>query len=83
MALRRALRQRWRTLRLRVILSICVVLSFIVNGALFAFPSVPLWQWLEYSLFFSLFMQCLCIVLDVWQLQPWRKLVKVATRGAR
>ncbi|HVU67371.1 MAG TPA: sensor histidine kinase [Ktedonobacteraceae bacterium] len=78
MALRRVLRQRWRTARLRLILIICVVLSFVVNGALFTFPAVPLWQWLMYSFFFALCMQCLCLALDVWQLQPWRALARAA-----
>ncbi len=83
MALPRALRQREKTLRLRVILSICVAISFVLNGALFAVPRLPLWQWLANSFFFAFSMQCLCLALDIWQLRPWRKLVRAVTRGAR
>lgn len=67
------LRQRVKTLRLRVILVLCVALSLVVNGPLILFTPVLLWRLLAASFLFAFIIQCLCLVIDTWQLRPWRK----------
>lgn len=78
--LKRAVAQHRKSIQIRVILAFCVVLSLFINGAMpFSIP-VLLWQWLADSFFFALFILCLCIVIDAWQLQPWRKLARAAAQ---
>lgn len=80
--LKGAIRQRLKSLRLRVILTLCIAMSLVVNGPLIFFTPVLLWRLLAASFLFAFVIQCLCLVIDTWQLQPWRKALLAAERGA-
>lgn len=79
--LKGTLRQRVKTLRLRVILVLCIALSFVVNGPFILFTTVLLWRLLAASFLFAFILQCLCLVIDMWQLRLWRKALLAAERG--
>lgn len=74
--------QRWKMIRIRVMLALCVAVSFVVNGFLPLFSPVLLLRWLDYSFLFAFAVQLLCIIIDTWQLRAWRKLaLAVAPEG--
>lgn len=80
-ALKRELTQRVKMLRIRLMLALCIAISFFAHGlAVFFAPVLP-WQWLAYSFLFAFFIQCLCLVLDFWRLRPWRRLVASVAQG--
>lgn len=69
-------RDRWRNLRLRTILYLCLGITLLVNKSLtFLVPVAP-GQWLRDYLLFSFFVLCIEIWIDVRRIQPWRKLTK-------
>lgn len=73
-ALKLAIAQPWRGLRLRIIVILCLAVALSVHSNLLFFSPVMLWQWLTYSFFFAFFIQCLCLIIDAWQLRSWLKL---------
>lgn len=77
-ALQLAINRPWRGLRVRLVIIICIAIAFSVHGSLLFFAPVLLWQWLAYSFFFAFFIQCLCLIIDAWQLRAWRKLALAA-----
>ncbi len=81
--LKGAIRQRLKTLRLRVILALCIAISLAVNGPLMLFTPFLLWRLLAASFLFAFAIQCLCLGIDTWWLQPWRKVLLVAEREER
>lgn len=81
-ALKMTVAQRWKMLRIRVMLALCIAVSFFVNGFMPLFSPVLLLRWLAYSFYFAFAIQLLCIVIDTWQLRAWRKLaLAVARKG--
>lgn len=79
-ALQIAVAQRRSKLRIRIILTLCLAMSLFVNGFTLFFLPVLLWQWLAYSFFFAFVIQFLCLVIDAWRLQPWRKLARAVAQ---
>jgi signal transduction histidine kinase len=70
-------RHRWQALRLRIILFLCLGVVLLVGRTVAFFVPLTSGQWLADYLLFAVFLLCLGIVIDVRQLQPWRKLAKI------
>jgi two-component sensor histidine kinase len=77
-ALKLAVSHPWRQLRVRVIIVICLAIVLSIHSSLLFFAPVTLWQWIAYSFLFAFFIQCLCLVIDAWELRSWRKLSLLA-----
>jgi len=77
-----ALMQRLKTFRLRVILVLCIAISLAVNGPFVLFTSALLWRLLAASFLFAFIIQCLCLSIDAWQFQRWRKVLLATEREA-
>ncbi len=70
-------RQRWQALRLRIILCLCLGIVLLVGRTIAFFAPFTSGQWLADYLLFAVFILCIGVVIDVRQLQPWRKLTKI------
>jgi signal transduction histidine kinase len=70
-------RYRWRSLRLRVILYLCLSITFLISRAVPFFPPVTPGQWLRDYTLFTFLALCIGMLVDIRQLQPWRKLAKM------
>ena len=70
-------RQRWQALRLRIILCLCLGVVLLVGRTIAFFVPLTSGQWLADYLLFAVFILCIGVVIDVRQLQPWRKLAKI------
>jgi len=61
--------------------TLCIAISLTVNGALPFFSAILLGRLLAYNFLFADSIQCLCLIIDAWQLQPWRKVILTTARG--
>jgi signal transduction histidine kinase len=66
----------------RTLLSLCLALFLLlaIRRVLLRFPPVTFWQWLIYGGFFIVLIFGIGVLIDLWQLQPWRKKVRRETR---
>jgi hypothetical protein len=78
--LRGEIRYRRRSLRLRVILYLCLSITLVLNRSIPFFTPITPWQWLRDYILFTFLVLCIGLMIDIRQLQPWRKLVKVGTK---
>jgi signal transduction histidine kinase len=75
---RQGVRQIWG----RTLLSLCLALFLLIASSrvFLHFPPVVFWQWLMYSGFFIVLVFGIGVLIDLWQLQPWRKRAQQGTR---
>jgi signal transduction histidine kinase len=72
------MRHRWRDIRLRGILCLCLGITLLGNNPLSFLIPITIWQWLLDYLLFSFLVIGVGIIVDIRRLQPWRKLAKNA-----
>lgn len=79
--LKRTVERHRNMLRIRVILTLCIAISLSVNGPMPFFSSSLLPRLLADTFLFAFSIQCLCLLIDTWQLQPWRRVIATTARG--
>jgi signal transduction histidine kinase len=72
-SLMREIAQRRRDFRWRIMLYLCACISLFLNGLLPSFMPVTLGQWLIDCFFYAIFILFMGLVIDMVQLQPWKK----------
>ncbi|HTK07280.1 MAG TPA: sensor histidine kinase [Ktedonobacteraceae bacterium] len=79
--LRWEIHDRWRSLRLRIILSLCFAITLLLNHTMpFLLPVMP-WQWLVDYVLFAFFILGIGIVIDIRELRRWGKQTKIVSKN--